>query len=126
MRISDWSSDVCSSDLIEEAARTAGAPPLRVAFDVNLPMIRPALIFSAVLVFFAGVELFGLALVLGNQNGFNMLAVYLYKMTSRLGLPAYHLMAGVAVWMFLLTFPPVFITPSFFRSAATSPSLPGK
>src|SRR3546814_19029847 len=59
MRISDWSSDVCSSDLIEEAARTAGAPPLRVAFDVNLPMIRPALIFSAVLVFFAGVELFG-------------------------------------------------------------------
>src|SRR3546814_7128202 len=111
---------------IEEAARTAGAPPLRVAFDVNLPMIRPALIFSAVLVFFAGVELFGLALVLGNQNGFNMLAVYLYKLTSRLGLPAYHLMAGVAVCMILLSFPLVFMQRYFLRSADRYAALRGK
>src|SRR3546814_112649 len=89
-------------------------------------MIRPALIFSALLVFFSGLELFGRALVLGNQNGFNMLAVYLYKLTSRLGLPAYHLMAGVAVCMILLTFPLVFMQRYFLRSADRYAALRGK
>ncbi|MCX5990104.1 MAG: iron ABC transporter permease, partial [Chloroflexi bacterium] len=32
---------------LEEAARTLGAPPWRVALDISLPLVRPALLFSA-------------------------------------------------------------------------------
>ena len=46
---------------VEEAARSTGAGPLRVALTVSLPMIRPALLYSAVLVFFLGFEQIGRA-----------------------------------------------------------------
>src|SRR4029450_3333123 len=54
---------------VEEAARIAGASPFRVAATVSLPLIMPALLFAAVLVFFLGFELFGLPLVLGDPEG---------------------------------------------------------
>ena len=111
---------------VEEAARSTGASPFRVAADVNLPMIRPALMFSSVLIFFAGIEMFGLALVLGNPTGFNMLAVYLYKLTSRLGVPAYHLMAAVAVCMVFMTFPLVMLQRYLLRSGERYVAIRGK
>ena len=63
---------------------------------VSLPLIAPALLFSAVLVFFLGFELFGLPLVLGDPEGHLVLSTYLYKLTNKLGTPSYHLMAAVA------------------------------
>ena len=81
---------------VEEAARVAGASPFRVAVSVSLPLIMPALLFSAVLVFFLGFELFGLPLVLGDPEGHLVLSTYLYKLTNKLGTPSYHLMAAVA------------------------------
>lgn len=51
---------------VEEAARMAGASPFQVARDVSLPMVTPSLLFSGVLVFFLGFEIFGLPLVLGD------------------------------------------------------------
>ena len=56
-----------STDL-EEAARVSGANPFRVAVNVSLPMILPAILFAGVLVFFLGFELFGLPLVLGDPQ----------------------------------------------------------
>ena len=47
---------------LEEAARVTGASPARVALDVSLPMIMPALLFSGVLILFLGFEVFGLPL----------------------------------------------------------------
>src|SRR3546814_14594977 len=41
MRISDWSSDVCSSDLVASARLAADLPPVRTAADVmNLPLLH--------------------------------------------------------------------------------------
>ncbi|MBK5567882.1 iron ABC transporter permease [Ensifer sp. SSB1] len=111
---------------VEEAARVAGARPWRVAIDVNLPMIRPALFFSAVLLFFSGVEMFGLALVLGNQSNFSVLAIYLYKLTSRLGVPAYHLMAAVAVMIVFMTFPLVMLQRYYLSKTERFASMRGK
>lgn len=111
---------------VEEAARISGASPWRVVLDVNLPMIRPALVFAGVMIFFSGVEMFGLVLVLGNPTDFNVLAVYLYKLTSRLGVPAYHLMATVAVFIILLTFPLVMLQQYFLKAGERFVSIRGK
>ena len=53
---------------VEEAARVAGATPLRVMVSVSLPMVRPAMLYATVLLFFLGLEVFGLVLVLGDPK----------------------------------------------------------
>jgi iron(III) transport system permease protein len=90
---------------LEEAARVAGAGPLRVALSVSLPLVWPAVLYGGVLVFFLGFELFGLPLVLGDPEGRLVLSTYLFKLTNRLGVPSYQLMAAVAVLIMAVAFP---------------------
>ena len=97
-----------STDL-EEAARVSGANPFRVAINVSLPMILPAILFAGVLVFFLGFELFGLPLVLGDPQDVLVLSTYLYKLTNKLGVPSYQLMAVVVVVIIAVTAPLVFM-----------------
>jgi len=94
---------------LEEAARISGAGTARIAFTISLPMVRPALLYSGVLVFFLGFELFGLPLILGDPGGLLVLSTYLYKLTNRLGVPSYQLMAVVAVVIMAIAFPLVWL-----------------
>jgi iron(III) transport system permease protein len=111
---------------VEEAARVAGASPLRVALEVSLPLIMPSLLFSAVLVFFLGIELFGLPLVLGDPEGILVMATYLYKLTNKLGVPSYHLMAAVAVCIVAITFPLVLMQRHLLQGARKYATIKGK
>src|SRR5213076_684855 len=111
---------------VEEAARVAGASPFRVAVSVSLPLIMPALLFSAVLVFFLGIELFGLLLVLGDPEGHLVLSTYLYKLTNKLGTPSYHLMAAVAVCIVAVTFPLVMLQRVLLKNAGKYVTVKGK
>ncbi|HKE41531.1 MAG TPA: iron ABC transporter permease [Casimicrobiaceae bacterium] len=111
---------------VEEAARVAGANPIRVAIDVSLPMTMPALLYAAVLVFFLGFELFGLPLVLGDPEGHLVLSTYLFKLTNKLGTPSYHLMAAVAVCIVAVTFPLVLLQRWLMRTAGKYVSVKGK
>ena len=111
---------------VEEAARTAGASPFRVAIEVSLPLIMPSLLFSAVLIFFLGIELFGLPLVLGDPEGHLVMATYLYKLTNKLGVPSYHLMAAVAVCIVAITFPLVLLQRRLLQGARKYATIKGK
>jgi iron(III) transport system permease protein len=111
---------------VEEAARIAGASPFRVAVSVSLPLIMPALLFSAVLVFFLGIELFGLPLVLGDPEGHLVLSTYLYKLTNKLGTPSYHLMAAVAVCIIALTIPLVLLQRRLLQNVRKYATIRGK
>ncbi len=111
---------------VEEAARVSGAGPARVALTVSLPMITPSLLFSAVLIFFMGFEMFGLALILGDPEGITVIATYLYKLTNVLGAPSYQLMAAVVVFMLAVTLPLVWIQRRLLRSANRFISVKGK
>jgi len=105
-----------STDL-EEAARVSGANPFRVAVNVSLPMILPAILFAGVLVFFLGFELFGLPLVLGDPQDLLVLSTYLFKLTNKLGVPSYQLMAVVVVAIIAITAPLVFMQRLLLRQA---------
>jgi hypothetical protein len=111
---------------VEEAARVAGASPFQVALTVSLPLIQPALLFAAVLVFFLGFELFGLPLVLGDPEGHLVLSTYLYKLTNKLGTPSYHLMAAVAVCIVAVTFPLVLLQRYLLQNARKYATIKGK
>jgi iron(III) transport system permease protein len=111
---------------VEEAARVAGANPWQVMIDVSLPMVLPAVLFAGVLVFFLGFELFGLPLVLGDPQGVLVLATYLYKLTNKLGVPSYQLMAVVVVAIVAVTAPLVFMQRRLLRQAQRYVSVRGK
>src|SRR5664280_1941064 len=111
---------------VEEAARMTGSSPFQVARDVSLPMVTPSLLFSGVLVFFLGFEIFGLALVLGDPEGHLVLATYLFKLTNKLGTPSYHLMAAVAVCIVAMTFPLVMLQRFLLRNAGKYITVKGK
>jgi iron(III) transport system permease protein len=111
---------------VEEAARTAGASVMRVAFTVSLPLVMPALVFSGVLIFFLGFELFGLPLVLGDPAGLLVLTTYLYKLTNLLGTPSYHLMAVVAVFIVVVTLPLVLLQRHLLRAGERYITVRGK
>jgi iron(III) transport system permease protein len=111
---------------VEEAARMTGSTPFQVARDVSLPMVTPSLLFSGVLVFFLGFEIFGLPLVLGDPEGHLVLATYLYKLTNKLGVPSYQLMAVVVVAIIAITAPLVFMQRLLLRQAQRYVSVRGK
>lgn len=111
---------------VEEAARTTGANPLQVMRHVSLPMVRPAILYATVLLFFLGLEVFGLVLVLGDPEGNLVLATYLYKLTNKLGIPSYHLMAAVAMVLIALTIPLVMLQRHLMKNASRFVTLKGK
>jgi iron(III) transport system permease protein len=111
---------------VEEAARSTGAGPFRVALNVSLPMVMPSLIFSAVLIFFFGFEVFGLALILGEPEGVTVLATYLYKLTNLMGPDSYQVMAVVVVFLFAITIPLVWLQRRLLKSADRYVSVKGK
>jgi iron(III) transport system permease protein len=113
------------SDL-EEAARTAGAPVWRVALDVTLPLVMPALVFSVALNVLLAFESFGLPLVLGDPSGLAVLTTYIYKLTTLLGTPSYHLMAAVCVVLLAITFPLVWIQRKLLARGRRFAALGGK
>lgn len=113
------------SDL-EEAARISGAGPLRIALTVSLPLVWPAVLYGGVLVFFLGFELFGLPLILGDPEGLVVLSTYLYKLTNKLGVPSYQLMAVVAVVIVAISFPLVWLQRRLLGVASRFVTVAGK
>jgi iron(III) transport system permease protein len=63
---------------LEDAARSAGASPLRVLRNVTIPMLRPALLNSATLIFTLSIASLGIPLLLGTPRNIQFVSTYLY------------------------------------------------
>ena len=63
---------------LESAARIGGASPFRTILSVTIPLLRPAITYSALLTLVSSFELLSIPLVLGNSVGIDTLATYLY------------------------------------------------
>ena len=110
----------------EQAARSCGAGPWKVAFGVSLPMMMPAILLATALVFFLGFELFGLPLVLGDAQGLLVLSTYLFKLTNQLGTLPVQPVAVVIVIMVAVSLPLLLIQramplPRFGRPSPGAP-----
>jgi iron(III) transport system permease protein len=64
---------------LEDAARSAGAGPLTVIRRVTLPLLRPAIVNSALLIFVLAFETLGIPLLIGSHNNIDFYASYLYR-----------------------------------------------
>jgi iron(III) transport system permease protein len=89
---------------LEMAARTVGASPLRVLASVTVPLLRPALLGSGLIVFALSLEVLGLPLILGSSRNIEFVSTYLYdrwlnEVPSRQGLVS----AGAVVLLAVVT-----------------------
>jgi iron(III) transport system permease protein len=64
---------------LEEAASSLGAGPMTVLLRITVPMLRPAILNCAVLIFALGLEVLGIPLLLGSPSNIDMYGSYLYK-----------------------------------------------
>lgn len=98
----------CTSSLslsnasLEDAARSAGATPLRVLRSVTLPLLRPAMVYATLLTFVGGIEMLSIPLVFGWPAGLEFFTTYLLREGMGQTQPDYGLL-GAAALLLLLT-----------------------
>jgi iron(III) transport system permease protein len=72
---------------LEDAARSAGARPLKVLRSITIPMLRPALLNSATLIFTLSIAALGVPLLLGTSNNIKFVSSYLYDLWTNGSVP---------------------------------------
>lgn len=87
---------------LEDAARTAGAGRLRVFWSVTLPMLVPALTYSAVLNLVAGLEMLAIPRLFGKTSNIMTLSTYLYETGIDSPRPNHGLVANAAFLLMIL------------------------
>lgn len=87
---------------LEDAARSAGARPVRVLFNVTIPMLRPALLNAATLIFTLSIAALGIPLLLGTSNNIVFVSSYLYNTWTNASTPDPGSVSAGAVMMLLV------------------------
>jgi iron(III) transport system permease protein len=85
---------------LENAARTCGARPLRVIRSVILPMMRPPIMYSALLIFTASLEELSIPLLYGKPVEIELFGSFLYDYGLDNATPDYGVLGAASV-MFL-------------------------
>lgn len=87
---------------LEDAARSAGARPLRVLGSVTIPMLRPAVLNSGTLIFTLSIAALGIPLLLGTSNNIVFVSSYLYNTWTNASTPDPGSVSAGAVMMLLV------------------------
>jgi iron(III) transport system permease protein len=87
---------------LEDAARSAGAAPLKVLRKVTIPMLRPALLNSATLIFTLSVASLGIPLLLGTPRNIKFVSSYLYLQWTNAAQPDPATVSAGAVLLLLV------------------------
>lgn len=82
---------------LEDSARIAGAGSLRTLWSVTLPLMRPALVYSAILNFTLALELLSVPLIFGGPVGIHFLSTFLYDEGIGASTPDYGMVGAAAV-----------------------------
>ena len=64
---------------LESAAQVCGAGPLRILFQVIVPMLRPPVVYSSILVFSMSVETLSVPLLYGQPVNIQVFSTFLYR-----------------------------------------------
>jgi len=87
---------------LEDAARSVGAGPFTALLAVTVPMMRPAMIYSAVLNFVIGIEMLAIPLLFGAPNGINTVTTFLYDRGINAAVKPDYGIVGAAALILLL------------------------
>lgn len=85
-----------SDPALENAARTCGARPLRILMTVVLPMLRPPILYSALLIFSTSLETLSVPLLFGRPVGIDLFASFIYVNGLAQSNPDYGMVAAAS------------------------------
>lgn len=100
---------------LEESARMCGAPPWRVALDISLPLVRPAIYSSGLLVFLAAAAAFGVPYLVGGSRNIPVLTGVIYEKVRTGGLNGIFEASQIALPLLLLALIALFVIERFTR-----------
>lgn len=95
-------SAVSSDPTFEEAARIAGAGRMSTLLNVTLPLMKPSLFFSSLLIFTSAIEVLSIPLVFGTPSGVKVFSTFLYERIGNAAVPDYGMAAAAALVMVLV------------------------
>jgi iron(III) transport system permease protein len=89
---------------LEDAARSTGASTMTVLTRITIPLLRPAILSAALLIFTISLEQLGMPIFLGAQHNVQFLASYLYVTWSNSPTPdPPSISAGAVLFLLLAT-----------------------
>ena len=111
---------------MESAARISGAGPLRILRSVTLPLLRPPVLYSALLIFTSAIELLSIPLLYGTPVGIDLFASFLYVYGLGTANPDYGILGAAAMILLLFMVVLVALQARLLRNARRFVSVGGK
>lgn len=111
---------------LESAAQTVGAGPFRILWSVIIPMLRPPMVYSSVLVFSMSIETLSIPLLYGQPVGITVFATFLYKNGLQSIDPDYGILGAASVIILLVTILLVAVQAKLLKDAKRFVSVRGK
>jgi iron(III) transport system permease protein len=111
---------------LEGAAQTVGAGPFRILRSVVIPMLRPPVVYSSILVFSMSVETLSIPLLYGQPVDITVFATFLYKNGLQSINPDYGVLGAASSIILLVTVLLVAIQAKLLKDAKRFVSVRGK
>lgn len=111
---------------LESAAQVCGASPLRILFTVILPMLRPPMVYSSILVFSMSAETLSIPLLYGQPVGIEVFSTFLYTNGLQSINPDYGILGAASTLILVVTVGLVALQAKLLKDAQRFVSVRGK
>lgn len=111
---------------LESAAQVCGAGPLRILFSVVIPMLRPPIVYSSILVISMSVETLSVPLLYGEPVGIDVFSTFLYRNGLQSINPDYGILGAASVIVLIVTVSLVAVQAKLLKEARRFVSVRGK
>ena len=111
---------------LEGAAQTVGAGPFRILRSVVIPMLRPPVVYSSILVFSMSVETLSVPLLYGQPVNITVFATFLYKNGLQSINPDYGILGAASTIILAVTVGLVAVQARLLKEAKRFVSVRGK
>lgn len=111
---------------LEDAARTMGAGPFTVLRRVTIPLLRPAITYSAMLNFIGCLEMLSVPLILGTPVGMDFFTIFLYLEGFSGSTPDYGILGAAAVVLLVIISVLIVLQNRLLKKSARFVTIKGK
>lgn len=116
-----------SSDAsLESAAQVCGAGPVRILTQVIVPMLRPPVVYSSILIFSMSIETLSVPLLYGQPVGIDVFSTFLFRNGLQSVNPDYTVLGAASVVILLVVVGLVAVQAKLLKDAQRFVSVRGK
>jgi iron(III) transport system permease protein len=120
------SATTAANPSLEDAARISGAGPMRTLWSVTIPLIQPAILYSAILNFTIALEMLAIPLLFGSPTNIQLFTTYLYVEGILAPQPDYGLVGTAAVLLLVIVTGLVWLQGRMLRESGRFVTVRGK